>query len=376
MKKVNIFAQTDQICCATRTSRQQKKANEITTRMKTTLETIAEKTGYSTSTVSRVLTGKSEKFRISESTKETIRKTASELGYTPNIIAQNLRNGKTETIGLVVPDMSNPYFAEISSVIVAEAKKHGYTTIVTDTMENESSQKDSVCALVSRKVEGMIIVPCGSAPDYLEDLNKRGAPIILVDRYYENSSLPFVVTNNWQGGVDGTNILIRNGHKKIACIQGNLDSMPNRKRTEGYLSALKNAGLEEFQQIVGNDFTVQNGYIETKLLLSSSNKPTAIFALSNTIGLGAIRAIREAGLKIPDDISLVSFDNNIYLDYFVPAVTRIGQRVEEMGRMAVKLLIGSIRSQRPLNSQIELSTETILRDSVGPPKHKVTAIAF
>lgn len=336
--------------------------------MKPTLETIAEKTGYSISTVSRALAGKAEKFRISETAAETIRKTAAELGYTPNIIAQNLRNRKTETIGLVVPDMSNPYFAEISSVIVAEAKKHGYTTIVTDTMENESAQKDSVCALVSRKVEGMIIVPCGSDPGYLEDLNKRVAPIILVDRYFENSPLPFVVTNNWQGGVDGTNILIRNGHKKIACIRGNLDSMPNRKRTEGYLSALRKAGLEEFKQIVGNDFTVQNGYIETKLLLNRSDRPTAIFALSNTIGLGAIRAIREAGLKIPDDISLVSFDNNIYLDYFVPAVTRIGQRVEEMGRMAVKLLIGSIQGQKTLSSQIELSTETILRESVGTPK--------
>ena len=134
------------------------------------------------------------------------------------------------------------------------------------------------------------------------------------------------------------------------------------------MAALKKAGLEKFQQIVGNDFTVQNGYIETKLLLNSPDRPTAIFALSNTIGLGAIRAIREAGLKIPDDISLVSFDNNIYLDYFVPAVTRIGQRVEEMGRMAVKLLIGSIRSQKTLSSQIELSTEIILRESVGRPK--------
>lgn len=367
MKKVNIFAQTNSFYCATKPLQKNNK-QIITTIMKPTLETIAEKTGYSISTVSRALTGKAEKFRISETAAETIRKTATELGYSPNIIAQNLRNGKTETIGLVVPDISNPYFAEISSVIVAEAKKHGYTTIVTDTMENESAQKDSVCALVSRKVEGMIIVPCGSDPSYLEDLNKRVAPIILVDRYFENSPLPFVVTNNWQGGVDGTNILIRNGHKRIACIQGNLDSMPNRKRTEGYLSALKKAGLEDFRQIVGNDFTVQNGYIETKLLLNSSDRPTAIFALSNTIGLGAIRAIREAGLKIPEDISLVSFDNNIYLDYFVPAVTRIGQRVEEMGRMAVKLLIGSIQGQKTLSSQIELSTEIILRESVGTPK--------
>ena len=177
-----------------------------------------------------------------------------------------------------------------------------------------------------------------------------------------------MATNNWQGGFDGTNILLRSGHRKIACIQGNLDSTPNRRRIEGYRAALRKAGLEEEERIVGNDFTVQNGYIETRLLLGSPERPTAILALSNTIGLGAIRAIREAGLRIPEDISIVSFDNNIYLDYLVPAVTRIGQRVEEMGRMAVKLLLESIRGQRKIGSQIELSTETILRDSVAIPR--------
>ncbi len=335
--------------------------------MKSTLETIAERTGFSTSTVSRVLSGKAKDGRISEKTSEIIRKAADDIGYTPNILAQNLRKGRTFTIGLVVPDISNPYFAEITSVIVAEAKKSGYTTIVTDTMENEAAQNDSVCALVSRKVDGMIIVPCGSDPRFLEEINAQTAPVILVDRYFEDSRLPYVATNNWQGGFDGTNILLRNAHRKIACIQGNLDSTPNRRRIEGYKAALRKAGLEEEERIVGNDFTVQNGYIETKLLLGSPERPTAIFALSNTIGLGAIRAIREAGLRIPEDISIVSFDNNIYLDYLVPAVTRIGQRVEEMGRMAVKLLLESIRGQRKLGSQIELSTETILRDSVASP---------
>lgn len=334
--------------------------------MKPTLETIAQRTGFSTSTVSRVLTGKTQSSRISESTAESIRNAASELGYTPNLLAQNLRNGKTETIGLVVPDMSNPYFAEISSTVVAEAKRFGYTTIVTDTMENESSQKDSICALVSRKVDGMIIVPCGTDSSYLEDINRRIAPIILIDRYYEKSVLPYVATNNYQGGFDGTGILLRNGHRKIVCIQGNPDSTPNRRRIEGYRAAMKKAGLEEEIRIVGNEFTVQNGYIETKLLLNSADKPTAIFALSNTIGLGTIRAIREAGLHIPEDISLVSFDNNIYLDFLVPAITRIGQRVEEMGKMAVKLLDESVRGKRMLTSQIELSTEVILRDSVSP----------
>ncbi len=336
--------------------------------MKSTLETIAERTGFSTSTVSRVLSGKSKDGRISEKTAETIRKAAEETGYTPNILARNLRKGKTFTIGLVVPDISNPYFAEITSVIVAEAKKNGYTTIVTDTMENEAAQNDSVSALVSRKVDGIIVVPCGSDPAFLEEINGQTAPVILVDRYFGNSRLPYVSTNNWQGGFDGTDILLRNGHKKIACIQGNLASIPNCRRIEGYRAALKRAGLEAEERIIGNDFTVQNGYVETKLLLESPDRPTAIFALSNTIGLGAIRAIREAGLRIPEDISIVSFDNNIYLDYLIPAVTRIGQRVEEMGRMAVKLLLESIRGQRRLCSQIELSAETILRESVACPR--------
>lgn len=335
--------------------------------MKTTLETIADRTGFSTSTVSRVLSGKSKDGRISEKTAETIRKAAEETGYTPNILAQNLRKGRTFTIGLVVPDISNPYFAEITSVIVAEAKRNGYTTIVTDTMESEAAQNDSVCALVSRKVDGMIIVPCGSDSKFLEEINEHTTPVILVDRYFENSRLPYVSTNNRQGGFDGTYILLRNGHRKIACIQGNHASVPNRRRLEGYRSALRKAGLEKEERIVGNDFTVQNGYIETKLLLESPDRPTAIFALSNTIGLGAIRAIREAGLRIPEDISIVSFDNNVYLDYLIPAVTRIGQRVEEMGRMAVKLLLESIREQRKLGSQIELSAETILRESVAAP---------
>lgn len=338
--------------------------------MKSTLETIAESTGFSTSTVSRVLSGKAESGRISLKTAETIRQAAEKIGYTPNILAQNLRNGKTNTIGLVVPDISNPYFAEIASVIVAEARRNDYTTIVTDTMGSETIQEDSAKALISRKVDGMIVVPCGSRAGFLEDISRLFVPVILIDRYYADSTLPYVASNNYQGGFDGTNLLLLHGHRKIACIQGPLSSMPNLRRIDGYRAALKKAGAEGCELIVGNDFTVQNGYIEMKILLNMKERPTAVFALSNTIGLGAIKAIHEAGLRIPEDISLVSFDNNVYLDYLVPAVTRIGQRVDEMGKMAVKLLMESIRGQHVPASQIELSTETILRDSVSAPYRK------
>ena len=132
------------------------------------------------------------------------------------------------------------------------------------------------------------------------------------------------------------------------------------------MSVLKENHLEDRAIITGNEFSIQNGYLETKLLLNNERRPTAIFALSNNIGLGAIKAIREARLRIPEDISLISFDNYLYLDFLEPPVTRIGQMVDEMGKMAVKLLNESIANHREIKSQIELSPEMIMRDSVAP----------
>lgn len=334
--------------------------------MKTTLDTIAKTTGFSKSTISRVLNNKAYSSRISRKTVDTILEEARKCGYSPNLVAKNLRTNKTQTLGLLVPSLANPYFAEIASVIVLESKRYGYTTIVADTMENEANQNASITALLSRQVDGIIIAPCGEDPTYLEQTNEQCVPIILVDRYYENSSLPYVVTNNFRGGYMATSLLVRNGHKDIVCIQGPPSATPNKKRLDGYLAVLEENAMKDKARIVGNEFSIQNGYLETKLLLNNDNKPTAIFALSNTIGLGVIKAVREAHLRIPEDLSLITFDNNLYLDFLEPAITRIGQMVDEMGKMAVKLLHDSISNHREIKSQIELSPEMIMRDSVAP----------
>ena len=180
--------------------------------------------------------------------------------------------------------------------------------------------------------------------------------------------LPYITTNNYLGGIDAANLLIMKGHSNIACIQGVVNSLPNKKRVAGYLAALDKAGIKDKALVVGNDFSIQNGYLETKLLLNKTDRPTAIFALSNTIMLGAFRAIREAGLKIPEDISLVAFDNNIYMDYMTPAITRIGQPTEEMGKLATKLLFECISSGERSTTQIELSPTLITGASVGTPE--------
>lgn len=334
--------------------------------MKTTLETIARNTGFSKATISRVLNNKAHLSRISRKTAEIILDEAERCGYTPDLVAKNLRKNKTQTIGLLVPSLANPYFAEIASVIIQDARRYGYITIVADTMEDEENQNSSITTMLSRQVDGIIIVPCGNNPVYLEQTASQCVPIILVDRYYENSSLPYVVTNNFHGGVMAASLLVRNGHKDIVCIQGPPSATTNKRRVDGFRTVMKENGLEDRIQIVGNEFSIQNGYLETKFLLNNETRPTAIFALSNNIGMGVIKAVREAGLRIPEDISLVSFDNYLYLDFLEPAVTRIGQKVDEMGKMAVKLLHRSISGHTEIRTQIELSPEMIMRDSVAP----------
>ena len=333
--------------------------------MKETLSTLAEKTGYSITTVSRVLSGKADRHRISAETRDKILEAARENNYFPNLLAQNLRTNKTSTIGLLVPSVSNPFFADIASSVIEEARRRNYTTIVTDSAENPETEKTGISSLLSRQVDGIIAIPSGDDPALYEEINRKIMPVILVDRYFMGSTLPYITTNNYTGSINGTNLLIMNGHKKIACIQGAIASMPNKKRVSGYLSALDKAGLKDNAIIVGNEFSAQNGYLETKLLLNRADRPTAIFAMSNTIMLGAVKAIREAGLTIPDDISIIAFDSNIYMDYLTPAITRIAQPTEEMGKLATKLLFECIATGKRSTTQIELSPSLVTAASVG-----------
>ena len=335
--------------------------------MKETLSSIAARTGYSITTVSRVLSGQSDKHRISPETRDKILKVAKENNYFPNLVAQNLRTNKSDTIGILLPSVANPYFADIASVVIKEARKRKYTAIVIDSDENVESEKSAISSLMSRQVDGIIAAPCGEDPALFEEISKKHKPVILIDRYFSNSALPYVTTNNYLGSTMAVSHLIMNGHSNIACIQGVTSSVPNKKRVAGYLSALDKAGIRDRAIVVGNEFSEQNGYLETKLLLNRADKPTAIFALSNTILLGALKAIREARMTVPEDISIISFDDSIYMDYMTPAISRISQPTEEMGKLATKLLFECISSGNRCATQIELAPEMISRGSVSIP---------
>lgn len=332
---------------------------------KSTIVSISERTGFSVSTVSRVLNGKAELARISKSTVEAIQEEAKRCNYRPSLLAKGLRTSKTDTIGLVIPSMENLYFANLASTIIRDARAYGYTTVTVDTMEDEHNERNGIESLLARNVDGIIVTPCGQDPEWLENINRNIAPVVLIDRYFNATELSYVCTDNYQGGYEATRYLLNNGHENILCIQGTPYSMPVRERVRGYIDALRDKGLNARARIVGDSFSIQNGYLETKLALNSPSRPTAIFALSNTILLGAIKAIKESELVMPDDISAVTFDNNTFLDFIDPPITRMSQPVNEIGTLAVKLLLQSINEKQPMGTHMQLQPQLIVCDSVA-----------
>ena len=322
---------------------------------KETLVSIAERSGCSISTVSRVLSGNAAKYRISQRTVARVTEEVKRCNYTPSLLAKGLRTNRTDTIGLLIPNIENSCFAGVAGVVIRESR----------TQEDERNEQDGLSALLARRVDGIVAAPCGSNSELFASVQEGGMPLVLIDRYLPDAGmLSYVTTDNYRGAVMATEYLLENGHRRIACIQGTPHSMPVRDRVRGFGDTLRAHGLGDRIVVTGEDFSVQNGYLETKLALAREERPTAIFALSNLILLGVVKAVHESGLRIPDDISVVSFDDNMLFNYLDPAITCIGQPTDEIGTLAVKLLIRAVREPGAAPSHLHLPPSLIIRRSV------------
>jgi LacI family transcriptional regulator len=330
---------------------------------KTNIKDIAKNTSLSISTVSRVLNGKAKQFRISENSQKKILEAAEALNYIPNQIAVNLQSGKTKTIALIVPSLMNPFFSRIAGMINMELQRMGYATLVTDCDENPEIEKQELRQMNSRNVEGIIIAPCDNRPDQLKLIQNLKIPVVCLDRYIEGLDIPFVSTDNYQGAYLAAKHLIKNGHTTIACVQGIESSMPNKHRIKGFKAALKETDIK-ISSISGSDFSVQNGYTETLLLLQNKVKPTAIFAMSNPIALGCMKALKENNFRIPEDMSLIAFDDHPYLDYLSTPLTCVAQPVNDICKIVVRLLFSRIKNEDIKADQVFLQPSLKLRESV------------
>ncbi len=330
---------------------------------KVNINDIAEMTGLSTTTVSRVLSGKAKQYRIGKQSQEKVREAAKKLHYVPNHFAANLRTGRSSTLALIIPSLNNPFFAGIASEINTELRKFNYITIISDSDENVEIEKMELLQLTARNIEGLIIVPCGDQWEHIKEIQDQGIPVVCIDRYFEDMDIPYISTDNYEGASKATQYLIGNGHSRITCIQGVQTSTPNRLRVKGFTDAMKEVGHKNIN-IVGDDFTFQNGYLETKLLLQQKVRPTAILTLSNTIAMGCMKALKEEQINVPNDISLITFDDHPYLDYLSTPLSSIAQPVSDISKIAVKFLLSKIQNKNISTSQVLLKPTMKLRDSV------------
>lgn len=339
--------------------------------MPKTLHDVAERAGVSVSTASRVLNGKASKYRISADTARIVEEAATALEYRPNHIARGLRLQRTDSIGLVAPDIANPFFAGIIKRVQNVANEMGYSLLVCDSDERLDSEIEHVNLMFRNRVDGLIAMPVGNESSHFAEWIQRGRPLVFVDRCFDELSTDSISVDNYSGARKGVEHLIAHGHRRIAFIQGLADTFTNRARLAGYRDALTEAGLPVPEDlIVGGDYREERGYMETKLLMSMGAPPTAIFATSDLITLGVFRAVYEEGLSIPEDVSLVMFDDFEFAPYMRCPPTAIRQPKKLMGELAVKMLDDAIKGRTDQEKRVRLKTSLIERDSVGPPRNR------
>jgi LacI family transcriptional regulator len=251
-------------------------------------------------------------------------------------------------------------------MIQKNAYEFGYSMIVCNTDEDIETEIEQIYLLRGKEVDGYIIMPVGVENDHIIELLEYDKPLVLLDRCFDQLETNSVVVDNYYGAYEATKYLIEKGHKRIAIIQGLINTSTNSDRVRGYEEALKEFGIPvDKRLIVGNDFRKENGYIETKLLLAGPNPPSAILTMSDLITLGALEAIKESEFSIPEDISIISYDDIDFAPFFKSPLTAVRQPKESMGKVAVKLLIEDIKQKGQSPKQkIVLKPEMVIRNSV------------
>jgi LacI family transcriptional regulator len=304
---------------------------------------------------------------VSAATRERVLAAVAELGYRPNRVARALRAKRTRALGLIAPDASNPFFAALARAIEDAAYADGYTLLVGNSADDPEREATYVRTFADHQVDGMAWVHASHSTESIELLRSAGTPVVLVDRALSGTEADSIVVDNESGARVGTRHLIEHGHARIGCLAGPPELAVAVERHRGWEAALHEAGLEaEVQFTVRSEFDRAGGYHAAALLLQSQRRrPTAIFASTDAQAIGALRAAAEAGLRIPDDLAIVSFDGTPEAAFTLPGLTTVEQPVAELGRRAVHLLLERIRNpDTPLQSE-RLSTELIRRASCG-----------
>jgi len=329
---------------------------------------VALRAKVSVATVSRVM---NQSGYVSEETKELVLKTFNELANEDSIFSQSISNRKTNIIGVVIPDIANPFFAEVIKGISVVADKHNVSLLVCNTEERIEKELKYLELFKTNTILGLLITPKTDQvqynSQYLYQLEVLGVPIVLIDRGINLSHFNSVFVNNVTGSYDAVNALISEGHEKIAIISGPMSSKPGRERFYGYENAMRVNNMEiNDEYVFFGDFKLESGYEITKNILELNDRPTAIFASNNMMALGSVKALIENGIKIPDDMAFIGFDDVDMFEIMNLNISTVSRPTVKMGEVAAEMLFDLIGDKQVKHTSIKeilLETRLVLRGS-------------
>jgi LacI family transcriptional regulator len=335
---------------------------------KVSLKDIAEKAGVSVTTVSIVLNGRAKDMKISDAMARKILALGEKMNYRPNHFAKGLRTGKTNTIGLIVDDISNYFFGHLANIVEEEADKLGYTVMFCSSENNEGKSRHILNMLVDKHMDGYIIAPTKAMLPELEKLVKEKKPAVLIDRYYQQLDSSYVTIDNVNGSLEAVNYLAKKGYRRIALVTNLTDQLQMIQRMEGYQQGLNQNHLQLDQQIIKK---IPFGLTDEKVVKEikdfvelNENKMDAIFFTSNNLGVAGLEALRSIEKRIPDDISVICFDDNDLFRLGMPGISVVSQPIKDIAKKAVEILIQQINQRSTTVEHIELKTVMIERESV------------
>lgn len=332
-----------------------------------TIRDVAKIAEVAPTTVSRVLNNKGY---ISDETRQRVEAAVAELNYIPNALSQSLRYQKTDTVALVVSDITNPFWTTVARGVEDVCQAHSLHVILCNTDEKQDKLANYVNMLLQRQTDGFLLVPISSENDaVVRKILQKEVPLVVIDRRIEGVEVDTVRSASDEGTYLLTNHLLGLGHRHVAILTGAMEIYTSQQRISGYVRALEEAHIPVDEDlIVTGNFTTQSGYEMTKTILSrSGQRPTALIAGNNFVAVGILRRLKEMNLKIPDDISVVSFDRIPFDTNPDPFLTLVAQDPYVMGQRAAELLIQRISRQGHHSEEVILPLKFIKRRSAAPP---------
>lgn len=331
--------------------------------MGATIKDVAEYTGLSVGTISKYINGGT----VKEKNRIIIERAINDLKFSVNEIARNLKTSKTKTIGIIIPSLENLFCTSLISYVEESLSKKGYSTIICNYREDTNLEKEKLKLMLNKMVDGIIIIPSVKIKDALIDVINRGIPVVLIDRLVKDVNCDTIVVDNFNASYIAVEHLIIKGHKRTAIICGPDNVYTAKERLRGYLAVYEDYNIEVDHNLIRfGDYYTQSGYKLCKELIEMKEPPTAIFVTNYAMTLGLIMALNEKNIKVPDEISIIGFDNLLISKIVKPSLTIIIQPMKQLGEAAANIMLKRLQDDKDdFPSLIRLKGELLIKDSVA-----------